>query len=179
MWTTIADIALLHLAAFALWNGAGVAAAIRGAASRLLKRRVAAVAILDNSAAVAFTAAIITAAARKVVSVTPLARAFSTRSPTGISRQVRFRKPSGSGVPGIRQASLAFRLAGTLPEYFRKLSSISSGEGSSRRPSTPFSAGIRRAYRCWRYSATRLFRNTSPPLPSVMEWNSSTAMRRS
>ena len=64
MWTTIADIALLHLAAFALWNGAGVAAAIRGAASRLLKRRVSAVAILDNSAAVAFTAAITTAAAQ-------------------------------------------------------------------------------------------------------------------
>lgn len=64
MWTTIADIALLHLAAFALWNVAGVASAIRSSASRIIRRKVTSVAVLDNSAAVAFTAAIITAAAQ-------------------------------------------------------------------------------------------------------------------
>ena len=64
MWKTIADIALLHLAAFALWNLAGLRGAIRTAASRIIRRKVAAVAFLDNSAAVAFTAAIITAAAQ-------------------------------------------------------------------------------------------------------------------
>lgn len=64
MWTTIADIALLHLAAFCLWNLAGLRDAIRAAASRIIRRRVASVAFLDNSAAVAFTAAIITACAQ-------------------------------------------------------------------------------------------------------------------
>lgn len=64
MWSTIADICLLHLAAFCLWNLAGLRASICAAASRLLRRKVAAVAILDNSAAVAFTAALIMASAK-------------------------------------------------------------------------------------------------------------------
>ena len=64
MWTTIADIAMLHRAAYFVWNLAGLRDAMRADASRILRRRVASVAFLDNSAAVAFTAAIITACAQ-------------------------------------------------------------------------------------------------------------------
>ena len=64
MWKTIADIALLSLSAFALWDVAGLAAAIRGFASRIFRRKVARVAVLDNSAAVGFIASLVAAIAQ-------------------------------------------------------------------------------------------------------------------
>lgn len=63
MWKTIADIALLSFSAFALWDLAGLTAAIRGAASRITRKKVTRVAILDNSAAIGFIASLVAAIA--------------------------------------------------------------------------------------------------------------------
>lgn len=64
MWQTIADIALLSFSAFSLWDMAGLSTAIRGAASRITRKKVTSVAVIDNSAAIGFIASLVCAIAQ-------------------------------------------------------------------------------------------------------------------
>ena len=120
--------------------------------------------------------AFMTTAHRKAVSVTPYSCAFARMSAVFILKHVTLRNPSSSGVPLRNHALFSFLLALISPEYFWKLSSISASEGSSTLLRTPFEAGTVTPYLCSMYSAARLLRNMSAPVPSVSEWNSSSAI---
>ena len=73
--------------------------------------------------------------------------------------------------------SVSILLFPTGAQCLGNRSTSSSSRGSSSLSSTPHSAGISTPCTSERYSASRVLRNTRPPLPSVRAWKNSTAIR--